>query len=48
MSMWFSVLGMVLDLILGVGEVVRPPAMRAEPTYEVKVEDNNILIKNKR
>jgi Rieske Fe-S protein len=26
--------------------VVRPPAMRPEPTYEVKVEeDNNILIK---
>jgi glycine betaine catabolism B len=24
------------------GEVVRPPAMSAEPTYEVKVEDNNI------
>ena len=30
------------------GNVVRPPAMRAEPTYEVKVEDNNILIKNKK
>lgn len=29
------------------GEVVRPPAMRSEPTYEVKVEDNNILIKNR-
>jgi nitrite reductase/ring-hydroxylating ferredoxin subunit len=30
------------------GKVVRPPAMREEPTYEVKVEDNNILIKNKK
>jgi nitrite reductase/ring-hydroxylating ferredoxin subunit len=30
------------------GNVVRPPAMRSEPTYEVKVEDNNILIKNKK
>jgi nitrite reductase/ring-hydroxylating ferredoxin subunit len=30
------------------GNVVRPPAMRTEPTYEVKVEDNNILIKNKK
>jgi glycine betaine catabolism B len=30
------------------GKVVRPPAMRAEPTYEVNVEDNNILIKNKK
>jgi hypothetical protein len=24
--------------------VVRPPAMRPEPTYEIKVENNNILI----
>lgn len=30
------------------GKVVRPPAMRAEPTYEVKVEENNILIENKK
>jgi glycine betaine catabolism B len=29
------------------GKVVRPPAMREEPTYEVKVEDNNVLIKSK-
>jgi glycine betaine catabolism B len=29
------------------GNVVRPPAMREEPTYEAKVEDNNILVKNK-
>ena len=29
------------------GKVVRPPAMREEPTYEVKVEDNNVLIKIK-
>lgn len=29
------------------GKVVRPPAIRPEPTYEVKVENNNILIKNK-
>ena len=27
------------------GKVVRPPAMREEPTYEVTVEDNNVLIK---
>src|ERR671925_513959 len=26
------------------GEVARPPAMRPEPTYEVKEENNNILI----
>jgi nitrite reductase/ring-hydroxylating ferredoxin subunit len=30
------------------GNVVRPPAVRAEPTYKVKVQDNNILIKNKK
>lgn len=30
------------------GKVVRPPAMRAEPTYDVKVEENNILIENKK
>jgi nitrite reductase/ring-hydroxylating ferredoxin subunit len=29
------------------GKVVRPPAMREEPTYEVNVEDNNVLIKSK-
>jgi 3-phenylpropionate/trans-cinnamate dioxygenase ferredoxin component len=29
------------------GEVVRTPAMRPEPTYEIKVENNNIL-KNKK
>jgi glycine betaine catabolism B len=29
------------------GKVVRPPAMREEPSYEVKVEDNNVLIKIK-
>jgi hypothetical protein len=28
--------------------VVRPPAMREEPTYKVKVEDNNVLIKSKK
>lgn len=27
------------------GEVVRPPAMKPESTYEVKVENNDILIK---
>jgi 3-phenylpropionate/trans-cinnamate dioxygenase ferredoxin subunit len=26
------------------GEVVRLPAMRPESTYEIKVENNNILI----
>jgi nitrite reductase/ring-hydroxylating ferredoxin subunit len=30
------------------GEVVRPPAMRPEPTYEVKVENNNILIRKQK
>jgi 3-phenylpropionate/trans-cinnamate dioxygenase ferredoxin component len=30
------------------GKVVRPPAMKEEPTYEVKVEDNNVLIKSKK
>jgi glycine betaine catabolism B len=29
------------------GKVVKPPAMREEPTYEVKVEDNSVLIKIK-
>jgi nitrite reductase/ring-hydroxylating ferredoxin subunit len=27
------------------GKVTRPPAMRSEPTYEIKVEDNSILAK---
>ena len=27
------------------GKVVRPPAMKPEPTYEVKVENNDVLIK---
>jgi glycine betaine catabolism B len=27
------------------GEPTRPPARRPEPTYEVKVEDNNLLIR---
>jgi 3-phenylpropionate/trans-cinnamate dioxygenase ferredoxin component len=26
------------------GKVLRPPAIREEPTYEVKVEDNNITL----
>ena len=30
------------------GEVVRPPAIRPEPTYEVKEENNNILIKKQK
>jgi glycine betaine catabolism B len=30
------------------GKVVRPPAMREEPTYEVKVEDNNSILVRKR
>lgn len=30
------------------GEVVRPPATRPEPTYEVKIENNNILIKKQK
>lgn len=27
------------------GNVVRPPALRSEPAYEIKVEDDNILVK---
>ena len=30
------------------GEVVRPPAMRPETTYEVKVENSNILVKRRK
>jgi hypothetical protein len=30
------------------GEVVSPPAMRPETTYEVEVENNNILIKRRK
>lgn len=30
------------------GEVVRPPAMKPESTYEVKVENNDILIKKQK
>jgi nitrite reductase/ring-hydroxylating ferredoxin subunit len=30
------------------GEVVRPPATRPETTYEVKVENDNILIKRRK
>lgn len=30
------------------GEVVRPPAMKPEPIYEVKVENNDILIKKQK
>jgi glycine betaine catabolism B len=30
------------------GKVVRPPAMKPEPTYEVKVENNDILIKKQK
>ena len=26
------------------GKVLRPPAVREEPTYEVKVEDNNTIL----
>src|SRR5205823_12502495 len=26
------------------GKVLRPPAMREEPTYEVKVEDSNTIL----
>ena len=29
------------------GRVARPPAIRPEPTYEIKVEDDNILVKNR-
>jgi glycine betaine catabolism B len=29
------------------GRVARPPAMRSEPTYEIKVEDDNILVKKR-
>ena len=30
------------------GKVLRPPAMREEPIYEVKVEDNNTILVRKR
>jgi glycine betaine catabolism B len=30
------------------GEVVRPPAMKPESTYEVKVENNDILVKKQK
>src|SRR5918912_3057628 len=29
------------------GKVVRPPAMRSEPAYEIKIEDDNILVKKR-
>jgi nitrite reductase/ring-hydroxylating ferredoxin subunit len=29
------------------GRVARPPAIRPEPTYEIKLENDNILLKNK-
>jgi nitrite reductase/ring-hydroxylating ferredoxin subunit len=29
------------------GKVARPPAMRSEPTYEIKVENDSILVKNR-
>jgi nitrite reductase/ring-hydroxylating ferredoxin subunit len=28
------------------GRVARPPAARSEPTYEIKIENDNILVKN--
>ena len=30
------------------GEVTNPPAMRPEPTYEIKVDGNNILIRKRK
>jgi nitrite reductase/ring-hydroxylating ferredoxin subunit len=29
------------------GTVTRPPAMRSEPTYEIKIENDNILVKKR-
>ena len=29
------------------GRVARPPAIRPEPTYEIKLENDNILLKNR-
>jgi glycine betaine catabolism B len=29
------------------GRVTRPPAMRSEPTYEIKIENDNILVKKR-
>jgi nitrite reductase/ring-hydroxylating ferredoxin subunit len=29
------------------GKVVRPPAMRLEPIYEIKTENDNILVKKR-
>jgi hypothetical protein len=40
-----NVLGMVLNLMLGPVSPTKPPARQAVPTYEVKVEDNNILVR---
>ena len=34
--------GSRFDIITG--KVLRPPAVREEPTYEVKVEDNNTIL----
>jgi len=32
---------------VGTGEVINPPAETPQPLYEVKVEDNNILVRKK-
>ncbi|HEX5977313.1 MAG TPA: non-heme iron oxygenase ferredoxin subunit [Nitrososphaeraceae archaeon] len=29
------------------GTVTKPPAARSEPTYEIKLENDNILVKNR-
>ena len=29
------------------GRVARPPAMRSEPTYEIEIENDNILLKKR-
>jgi nitrite reductase/ring-hydroxylating ferredoxin subunit len=29
------------------GKVARLPAFRSEPTYEIKIEDDNILVKKR-
>jgi hypothetical protein len=34
----------IADAIIAIPH--RPPAIRSEPIYEIKVEDDNILIKN--
>ena len=40
-----NVLGHGSKFDVRTGEPTKPPARQAVPTYEVKVEDNNILVR---